>query len=109
MLALNFSDSRAADDVADRDDMLERVPIPRMDMKLANMDGESLLYSHEKTMMLYLNDSSAAIWRLCDGRHTVKEIIDTLRDAFPDAASEIPANVRELIARLASEDILELG
>ena len=73
------------------------------------MDGESLLYSHEKMAMIYLNESAAAIWRLCDGERTVAEIIEVLAASFPDVARSIGADVPEMIEQLVREEVMELG
>jgi len=85
-----------------------RVPIPREGFQLAELEGESLLYSHEKMAMVYLNESAAAIWRLCDGERTVAEIVEVLAAAFPDLAGSIGAEVPEMIERLVNEDVMEL-
>ena len=85
-----------------------RVPIPREGFQLAELEGESLLYSHDKMAMVYLNESAAAIWRLCDGKRTVAEIIEVLAVAFPDMAGSIGAEVPEMIERLVNEDVMEL-
>ena len=87
----------------------DRVPIPRTGFELAELDGESLLYSPDKMTMVYLNGSAAAIWRLCNGERTVEEIIALIAAAFPDLAESIGAEVPELIKRLVDENALELG
>lgn len=86
----------------------DRVPKPRAGFELAELDGESLLYSPDRMTMVYLNESAAAIWRLCDGERTVSEIINMLAEAFPDLAQSIGAEVPELIDRLVNENALEL-
>ena len=73
------------------------------------MDGECLLYSHDRMTMVHLNDSAAAIWRLCDGKRTVGEITEALAESFPDVASSIGADVPELIEQLVHENVMELS
>jgi hypothetical protein len=48
-------------------------------------------------MAIYLNETATVIWKLCDGTRSVKEIIDLLVEAFPDAASDVRADVKETI------------
>ncbi len=52
--------------------------MPLGGVDLADMEGEWVLYSYERETMIYLNDSAHVIWRLCDGKRTVKEITDVL-------------------------------
>jgi len=87
----------------------ERIPIPREGFELAELEGESLLYSHDKMAMVYLNGSAAAIWRLCDGERTVAEITEVIAAAFPDLVGSISAEVPELIERLVNEGVMELA
>jgi Coenzyme PQQ synthesis protein D (PqqD) len=46
--------------------------------------------------------------RWCDGTRTVKEIIDLLVEAFPDAASDVRADVKETIDELVRNGALQL-
>ena len=89
--------------------ILGLVPMAREGIELADMEGEGVLYCHEKMTMVYLNESSVVIWRLCDGQRTVGEIIDALANAFPDAANKITFDVPEIVELLMREGVLELG
>ncbi len=53
--------------------------------------------------MLVLNESGAAIIRLCDGR-SVDELVGALREEFP--ASNPAADVEEFLGRLANKRLL---
>ena len=89
--------------------ILNLIPMPLGGVDLADMEGEWVLYSYERETMIYLNDSAHVIWRLCDGKRTVKEITDVLANAFPDAEKKITIDVSETIQRLMQEGILKLG
>jgi len=89
--------------------ILNLIPMPLGGVELADMEGEWVLYSYERETMVYLNDSAHVIWRLCDGKRTVKEITDVLANAFPDAEKKITIDVSETIQRLMQEGILKLG
>lgn len=88
---------------------LQSVPKPQQGFDLAEMDGESLLYRHESMTLVYLNDSAATVWKLCDGQRSVADIVDMLADAFPDVANDIGNDVPEMIERFVEQDVLELG
>lgn len=89
--------------------ILELIPFPRSGVELADMEGEGVLYSYEKETMVHLNKSAAVIWRLCDGKRTVKEITELIADAFPDAADQVVIDVSETLARFQKEGVLELS
>jgi len=69
------------------------------------MDSESLLYCHEKMMMVYLNESAAVIWRLCDGQRTVGQIVDVLKSAYP-LSHQMDAEVCDTIQQFVRYSIL---
>jgi pyrroloquinoline quinone biosynthesis protein D len=72
------------------------------------MDNESLIYRSPSKMAIYLNETATVIWKLCDGTRTVKEIIDLLVEAFPDAASDVRADIKETIDELVRNGALQL-
>ena len=88
---------------------LQLIPYPRDGVELADMEGEGVLYSYEKETMVQLNKSAVVIWRLCDGKRTVKEITELIVDAFPEAADKVAIDVSETIARFQKEGVVELG
>ncbi len=55
-------------------------------------DAEDELYS--------LNETGRAVWKLLDGRRTVKEICDGLQLEFEAPAAEIERDVKGLLAEL---------
>jgi len=84
------------------------VPRPLEGVELSEMEGEGILYWHENTKMLYLNESARVIWQLCDGVRTVSEIARTLAAEFPEVAGEVSLQVPETIDQFAAEGVLEL-
>jgi coenzyme PQQ biosynthesis protein PqqD len=65
-----------------------------------------------RTMLLYperglaLNDSAAAILRLCDARHTVAEIVQTLAAGRPEAEATIAADVTALLEAMVERGLV---
>jgi hypothetical protein len=68
-------------------------PQRQPDYRLELLDGELLLYHPSQTQILYCNQTASLIWQLCDGQHTVQQIIDLLSAAFPTADATIAADV----------------
>ena len=75
---------------------------------LSEMEGEGLLYSHEKMTMIYLNESAAVIWRLCDGQRTVAQVVDFLKSAYPDLSPQLDGDVCGMIQQFVDCDMLDL-
>jgi hypothetical protein len=68
------------------------------------MDGEYLIYSPGGSKALFLNNSAAVIWNLCDGQRTVQEIVELLADVYP--GFDMAAEVQNAINSLSQEGVL---
>ena len=62
----------------------------------------------ENNTMVKLNDSSALIWQVCTGEWTVGEIVDVLKESYPDAAESMEQDVYQALNLLVSEGTVEL-
>lgn len=62
------------------------------------VDGELLVYDLERNKAHCLNESAAAIWKLCDGRTSTKEIAASL-------TKEVGTTVDERVVWLALADL----
>lgn len=81
-----------------------RIPRQIEDYRLEEMDGEMLLHHPGQTQTLYLNETAAIIWQLCDGQRNVGEIVELLKENFPKVAGTIEGDVMETL-----EQIKEFG
>jgi hypothetical protein len=64
------------------------------------LDDEVILYDPEQSRALCLNSTASIIWGLCDGAATVADMIELLRQAFPDA-DDIDRDVNEALELLS--------
>jgi len=87
---------------------LDRIPETKSDFQLEEIDGELLLYSPESTQSVYLNASASLIWRLCDGNQSIREIIQLLSEAFPDAGEAIEEDVVQSIENFLENEAIDL-
>jgi len=55
-----------------------------------------------------LNRTAAVIWQLCDGEHTVADIIATLQEAYPEQAATMPREVDEALLALLGHGVIRL-
>lgn len=84
---------------------LDDVPKHRPNHFLEEIDGEFLLYGKVSKKAHYLNETASIIWKLCDGNHTVGQIIDELSEAYPESP-DVAADVMQTLDRLVSEATL---
>ncbi len=75
---------------------------------LERMDNEITVYHPTLATSLYLNETGALIWELCDGVRPVSEVIDVLADLYPEQREQIADDVRALIRRLLEKEIAVL-
>lgn len=75
---------------------------------LEDMDGELLLYNPNNATTLHLNAPSVVVLELCDGKNSVQQIIDTIKQAYPEQSEQIPDDVVSVIDDLSSRNVLEL-
>lgn len=85
-------------------------PVPRQkpDYRLERLGSEMLLYHPARTRAIYLNETASIIWALCDGVRTTAEIVDLLKEAFPEEAGRIGAQVDAILRQFIEQDVIEI-
>jgi hypothetical protein len=73
------------------------------------LDDEIILFNPESRAIFHSNSSGALIWALCDGRRTVADIIRLVSESYPEAADQIPGDVREALAIFAQHGAIQWG
>lgn len=76
---------------------------------LERMDGEVVLLHPARGIVIRANDTAALVWQLCDGIHTVQDIVGILVGAYPDAREQIAAEVPNTIQKLRAQGALDGG
>ena len=72
-------------------------PLPVNEFTLEELDNELLLYHPTKTTTVYMNETASIIWRLCDGKRTVGDIIRLIEESYPEAAPGIEEDVESTL------------
>ena len=72
---------------------------------LERIADEVVVYHPTRTTSLYLNETGALIWGLCDGNRSTADIIGILSELYPDSSEQIAAQVEDMIRRLAENSI----
>ena len=84
------------------------IPKALESLKVEIMDGETVIYEDSIKKMIYLNESATVIFQLCDGQRSVREIIELLKDAYPDASTSMMDDVLGVVDYLVQEGALRL-
>jgi coenzyme PQQ biosynthesis protein PqqD len=82
------------------------IPTPVDGFQVENLDGEIVLLHPAHNLIIYINQTGALVWQLCDGRRSVDEIIEILSDAYPESKAEIAVDVPQTIQTLVSRGAL---
>lgn len=75
---------------------------------MERMDEEIVVYHPTLTTSLYLNETGALVWQLCDGERTVTEIIELLCRMYPENAERIGPEVIALLDSFVARQVAEL-
>jgi pyrroloquinoline quinone biosynthesis protein D len=59
--------------------------------------------------ILLLNETAAAILRLCDGRHTLEELLAELAQRYALRPEQLRADVYDYLERLQEYNLIELS
>jgi len=83
-------------------------PKRKPDYRLELLDNELLLYHPTETKIFYFNQTASLIWQLCDGQHSVSEIIGLLNNAYPEAVDTIPIDVANTLKQFEEHGCIEV-
>jgi hypothetical protein len=61
---------------------LERYPVTRKDLQLQDLGVELMIYDPKNDSAHVLNHTAMVIFKLCDGKHNLKEIASEVKDKF---------------------------
>jgi hypothetical protein len=83
-------------------------PLARTDgLFTEEVDGEVLVYDETREVACRLNASAALVWRHCDGKRTVADLITVLADELGDVADEDMVMIA--LDSLVEHDLIESG
>lgn len=85
----------------------EAIPRANDEFSLEEIDNELLLYHPAKTKAVYLNETAALVWQLCDSTRSVAEIVSLLEENYPESDT-IQADVQQTLQQLADNGAVKL-
>lgn len=79
----------------------------RSELILARPGESALILLNPHTGAYYtLDEVGSRVWDLCTGQATIAEIVAIIGEEYDAPASEIAADVRDLLEELASEQLV---
>jgi Coenzyme PQQ synthesis protein D (PqqD) len=85
----------------------QQIPMREDGVHFEEMAGESLLFNEANKKTIYLNESASAIWQLCDGRRSIAELVDLIREAYSDPEHDFAGDVSAALDSLFAEGVLK--
>jgi pyrroloquinoline quinone biosynthesis protein D len=77
----------------------------RVRLQIDTLSGNPVLLHQEE--IIVLNPTGYEILRLCDGTRTLREILQTLEDQYPDAQSILSREVSHYLEAISQRGLIE--
>lgn len=78
--------------------------IPRFDTSLGKKLGD--IYKMKKNRNIFLDEYGTAVWKLCNGKATVREIGDVLKEQFGEKTEPLYPRLIEFLRTLEKTDLI---
>ncbi len=88
---------------------LDDKPLRNDQCHMEELDDEILLYHPGNNKTLYINKSASIIWQLCNGEHSVAEIIQMIAEAYPSATDGLEKDVLDTLTRLSENQAISIS
>jgi|SRR5580692_4307123 hypothetical protein len=85
-------------DLLRRRAQVDRNPLP---------DQTVLLFQKDTSLAVPVNQAGAAIWEMCDGAHSLDQIVDKLAETYDQERSRIEQDVRIFLNELMRLGLVE--
>jgi hypothetical protein len=86
----------------------ESVLIRRTEVEVHTLPDQScLLFDQRSRTSIPVSESAGRIWRLCDGNHTLDQIVDDLASLYDAERSQIDHDARGFLTTLERHGFVE--
>lgn len=85
----------------------QAIPRQQTGYQLEQFENEILLYDSGKTQVVYLNETAALVWQLCDGQRTVAQLRALILDAYPEQSDQIHPDIDVALQQLQASGAIE--
>ena len=84
-----------------------RLPTPSTDVSLQRVGQEAILNDRRNGRAHVINESAAQIWELCDGQHTLDQIVSAFAAVYGLPAADVQADVQYILAKFHELGVLD--
>ncbi|MBC8554322.1 MAG: PqqD family protein [Candidatus Brocadiales bacterium] len=82
------------------------VPVTKEYVEIEELDDGCILYDTEKDEVHSLNSTAASVWICCDGKHSIKEIVDVLEKCFKSESKPVQRDIIKIIKDFSKKELL---
>ncbi len=82
------------------------VPVTKKCVEIEELDDGCILYDTEKDDVHSLNSTAASIWICCDGKHSVKEIVNVVEKCFNTESKTVLSDIIKIIGDFSKKELL---
>ena len=83
--------------------------LARPDLEIEDAGGDLLAYVPEREDTVYLSETARLIWQLCDGQRTGADMVELIRDAYPEVSEDIEQQVRDALGMLERRGLVAVA
>jgi hypothetical protein len=88
---------------------LNAKPKRKPEFSLEAVGDDVLLYNPVDTKIISFNQTASLIWQLCGGQITVAEMVAGLKEAYPENADEIEADILATLQQFETAGCVDLA
>ncbi len=82
-------------------------PRRRQDVVDRSADTEHLVLDRRNGQLHRLNATAAVVWGLCDGEHSLVEMVAKVKADFEDVPDDLEEDIQRVIDQLEAKGLLE--
>jgi PqqD family protein of HPr-rel-A system len=90
-------------------ELANTLPKAAQNITAADFDGEVVAYSPKPGKGYHLNGTATWLWKHCDGRHSVDELVARMREEFDCDAADVRADIGRTLRELLASGLIEIN
>jgi len=83
------------------------IPKRRPDLNVRQLDGETVALDRRNGLIHQFNQTASHIWELCDGKMSMKEIVENFSETFDVDSSVATKDVTAIVKQLKELNLLD--
>lgn len=87
---------------------LSALPYHSPETRMQKFDDEVVVYCTQRKKAIYLNETAAVIFELCDRTRTVADIVKLISENYPDQIEEVREHIIAAIEYLWREGAIRI-